>query len=314
MISTARPKMLVIDDMSVNIKVLRELLGQDYTMLFATDGPTGLAVAASETPDLILLDVSMPGMHGHEVCRRLKADLRTERIPVVFITASGDEANEVTGLSLGAADYIIKPFSPSIVMARIRNHIEFAQAKNRLAEAYALLDIKNKELDEKNRALEIMARQDQLTAVRNRRSLEESLECELAHARRYGGDFALLLIDLDHFKNVNDSHGHQAGDDVLVRIASLLAACVRETDVVGRWGGEEFLLVCPKTDAQVARSLAERLRTAVEKQHVGPAGRVTASFGVAAYRDGDDSKTLLRRADQALYAAKRGGRNRVESA
>jgi diguanylate cyclase (GGDEF)-like protein len=312
--SAAKPKVLVVDDMPMNIKVLSELLRPDYTVIFATDGQTGLQLAASQAPDLVVLDISMPGMRGYEVCRLLKADPVTQRIPVVFVTALDDVEDEVKGLSHGAVDYITKPFSPAIVEARIRNHIELSRAKNRLAHAYALLDLKNKELDEKNRALEIMARQDQLTKVNNRRSLEESLEAQLAHARRYGGSFALLLIDLDFFKAINDNHGHHMGDAVLVGIANLLAGFVRETDVVGRWGGEEFLMVCPETDDHVARQLAERLRAAIENRCFNQVGVVTASFGIASFRAGDDAKALLRRADKALYRAKKNGRNTVESA
>lgn len=308
-----KPSILVIDDIVANIKVLVSLLKDSYAVFFATDGPAGIALTASQTPDLVLLDISMPDMDGYEVCRLLKANQATAKIPVIFITALNDVEDETKGLSLGAIDYITKPFSPAIMLARIKNHIEHARDQCRLQEAHALLAEKIKELDEKNQALEILSLTDRLTGVYNRRMLEQTLQAELPRAKRYGKPFAVIMLDVDRFKPINDAFGHDVGDSVLVQVAGAIVNEARETDVAGRWGGEEFLLICPETGVAVAAAMAERLRRGLEG-HVFPHGEtVTASFGVAAYRAGDEVHSLVRRADQALYRAKQNGRNRVET-
>ncbi len=171
-----------------------------------------------------------------------------------------------------------------------------------------------RELDEKNQALEVMTRTDRLTGLANRRRLEEALTTEVLRARRYGKPFSVIMLDIDHFKNVNDRFGHQAGDNVLIAIAGLLTRTARETDVVGRFGGEEFLLVCPETELLVVAALAERLRSEFSSMDFPLVGRVTSSFGVAEFTQGDSVKSLVERADQALYRAKDGGRNCVEVA
>ncbi|MBU1228526.1 MAG: diguanylate cyclase [Proteobacteria bacterium] len=182
---------------------------------------------------------------------------------------------------------------------------ELAFANDKLEQAV-------RELDGKNQALEVMTRTDGLTGLANRRRLEESLLTEVLRARRYGKPFSIILLDLDKFKSINDIYGHQAGDNVLIAISGLLTRTARETDVVGRWGGEEFLLVCPETDLQVVSALAERLRMELLTADFIQVGRVTASFGVAQFSQGDSMETLVRQADEALYRAKGGGRNRVE--
>ncbi|MBU1041631.1 MAG: diguanylate cyclase [Proteobacteria bacterium] len=183
-----------------------------------------------------------------------------------------------------------------------------------LAATNDMLEQAVRELDEKNHALEVMTRTDRLTGLSNRRRLEEALRTEVLRARRYGKPFSVILLDIDHFKDVNDLHGHQAGDNVLIAIAGLLSRTARETDIVGRYGGEEFLLVCPETEIQVVAALAERLRLEFTSTDFPLVGRVTSSFGVAEYTQGDEVGSLLERADQALYRAKNKGRNCVEVA
>jgi diguanylate cyclase (GGDEF)-like protein len=188
------------------------------------------------------------------------------------------------------------------------------QRTEELAAANVKLESVVRELDEKNQALEVMTRTDRLTGLSNRRRLEEALQIEVLRARRYGKPFSVILLDIDHFKDVNDLFGHQAGDNVLVSIAGLLTRTARETDVVGRYGGEEFLLVCPETELRVVAALAERLRLEFASTDFPLVGQVTSSFGVAEFAPGDSVKSLVERADQALYRAKEGGRNCVEVA
>ena len=180
------------------------------------------------------------------------------------------------------------------------------QIQNSLAEAHAQLALKSREL-------ELLSVTDRLTGLGNRNKLDERLAEELARSRRHGTAFALIMLDIDHFKAVNDTHGHQAGDEVLAGTAALLRQHSRTSDVVGRWGGEEFLLLCPETDEGGAMFLAEQLRACIEAARFPEVGRITASFGVAAFRPADDGEALLRRADEALYRAKEKGRNRVET-
>jgi len=183
-----------------------------------------------------------------------------------------------------------------------------------LAAANSKLEAAVRELDEKNQALEVTTRTERLTGLGNRRRVEEALQTEVLRARRYGKPFSIILLDIDHFKAINDNFGHQAGDNVLIAIAGLLTRTARETDVVGRWGGEEFLLVCPETEIAVVAALAERLRTEFTTTDFPLVGQVTSSFGVAAFVQGDSWKTLVERADEALYRAKDNGRNCVEVA
>jgi diguanylate cyclase (GGDEF)-like protein len=175
------------------------------------------------------------------------------------------------------------------------------------------LAAKNKELDEKNHALEILSMTDRLTGLSNRRKIEQSLQAELLRAKRYGKPYAVILLDVDRFKRVNDTFGHPAGDAVLVRLAGILSSLIRETDTAGRYGGEEFIVVCPETGLSVAVALAERLRQAIADTVFPPVGDMSASFGVTAYRPEDEVHSLVKRADLALYKAKQGGRNRVET-
>ncbi len=183
---------------------------------------------------------------------------------------------------------------------------ELTEARDRLEALVA-------ELDDKNQALEILSVTDRLTGLANRRKLESSLQAELLRSRRYGKGFSIMLLDIDLFKSVNDTHGHQAGDAVLVRLAELLRSNSRETDIVGRWGGEEFLIICPETSLMLVAALAERYRMEMERCDFGHVGRITASFGVTCVQEGDTVPRILRRADQALYRAKETGRNRVEA-
>lgn len=173
------------------------------------------------------------------------------------------------------------------------------------------LSLKNVELDEKNRALAILSMTDRLTGLCNRRKIDEALRMELRRVNRYGGMFALILADLDHFKRVNDTFGHAEGDNVLLRVADILTGLARETDIVGRWGGEEFLIVCPETDQEAARVLAERLRLEIADTIFPVVGSLTASFGLTVSRPEDNQKAIVQRADEALYRAKNQGRNTI---
>ncbi len=300
MSETQKQKILIVDDHPTNVLVLRKILEKEWDVQSAPDGLTALQVANEKpVPDIILLDVKMPDIDGYEVCRRLKKSPDTCDIPLIFVTSLREMKEEAYGLGLGAVDYIIKPVNGSIVKARVRNHIALQQAR--------------KELTLKNKALEQLAIRDNLTGLYNRRKLDESFAQEVARSDRYNRPLSVIMLDIDYFKAVNDTHGHHVGDAVLVQTAEILLATLRTSDIPGRWGGEEFLIICPETPLDITVKLAERLRLNYESHDFHEAGRLTASFGVSTHHKGTHAKDIFLSADAALYRAKNGGRNRVES-
>lgn len=290
---------LIVDGLRTNALALKKMLEAEWSVEIALDGPSALEAAAKDpAPGLILLDVRMPGMDGHETCRRLKQNEGTKPIPVIFITALGGSSDEELGLELGAVDYITKPVHGPTMRARIRNHLALQKALG--------------ELELKNRELERLATRDKLTGLYNRRKLDDALAREVIRAERYGRPLSVILFDLDHFKKVNDTHGHPTGDAVLAETATRLAKVLRTSDIAGRWGGEEFMIICPETGAETARVLTERLRAGYAEHAFAGVGRLTASFGVTSHRQGLNPKDILAHVDDALYRAKHNGRNRVE--
>lgn len=294
----ARPRLLLVDDVKANLLLLAKALGQDYECRLATDGASALEQAISDPPDLILLDVMMPGLDGYEVCRQLKADPRTINIPVIFLTHLNEEADEKAGLEAGAIDYITKPFRFPIIKARVRNHLE---------------------LKRRGDLLEQLAGMDGLTGIPNRRRFDETLTLEWNRTRRHGAPLALILLDIDFFKSYNDHYGHPQGDDCLRKVAAVLAATLqRASDTLARYGGEEFAAILPDTSLDSAVDMAELMRCrvmdlAIPHGYSRVAACVTVSLGVAACipAERNSAAELVEAADGALYQAKHAGRNRV---
>ncbi len=297
-----KPLVLIVDDTPTNIQILAEILATDYRVRVAVGGKAALEVVERQgVPDLILLDVMMPGMDGYEVCRFLKENPKTSKVPVIFVTAMNEAADEERGLRVGAVDYITKPFHLPIVKARLQNHIKLK----------LMTDM-----------LETMAWLDGLTGIPNRRRFDQALEIEWKRAIRSGTALSVIMADVDYFKNYNDQYGHGAGDVCLKRVASALAAAVtRPADLVARYGGEEFILLAPETSVEGARALAEQLRSGIENlaiphelSEVAPC--VTVSVGYASMVPDrlDSAAALLQAADRMLYHAKRAGRNRLYGA
>ncbi len=292
--------LLVEDSATIRALVRKMLVAGGHTVVEAAGGAAGLAACRAQQPDVVLLDVEMPGMSGWDVLAAMKADPDLSDIPVVFLTGRSDTADMVDGLRLGAHDYVGKPCKPSELLARV----QAAARVKRLQD----------ELRQRNQELDVIGRTDLLTGLRNRRHVEEYLANLTSLARRSAEPIAVLIVDIDHFKSVNDGHGHVAGDAVLREVAERMVRSVRLEDMVGRWGGEEFLVVLPMTASQGAAELAERLRQVVAGEPCrlpdGGAMRVTISIGCAASAI-DDPATLVRSADAAMYEAKKSGRNRV---
>ena len=289
---------LVVDDVPTNIQVLAEALMQDYHVKVATNGADVLSIVRHSAPDLILLYVMMPGMDGFEVCRQLKADPRTQNIPIIFVTASDGNEDEELGLNLGAVDYIAKPFHLPVVRARVRNHLKLKQKAD---------------------LLEQLAHIDSLTGIANRRRFDEAIDIELRRCRRVGQALSLLMIDIDYFKHYNDHYGHGLGDLCLAQVASSLSHNVaRPADIVTRYGGEEFAVILPETERDGAVQIAQRLNERVVALNIAhapdaPLATVSVSIGVATCAASSETTVmeLVAQADTQLYAAKRAGRNRT---
>jgi diguanylate cyclase (GGDEF)-like protein len=293
-----RPKILIADDQPTNIRVLYELFRDQCDVFMATNGAQTIQICRAELPDLILLDVVMEDIDGHEVCRRLKADSLTNAIPIMFVTSQNHEADEVIALGLGAVDFITKPINPVIVRARVRTHLTL-KLQGDLLRASALLD--------------------GLTGVANRRKFDEDVQTDWRQCLRETAPLSLVLIDIDYFKLYNDRYGHQAGDNCLKLVAKALAETLRRPyDKLARYGGEEFACLLPKTELAGASAIAERMQTRVSGLRVEHLGSdvdqvVTISLGVASMvpTPSITPELLLKAADQQLYEAKRTGRARV---
>ncbi len=292
---------LVVDDSAlVRAVVQRDLAPERYRVREAADGHQALEACAREVPDVILLDVEMPGLDGHETLRRLRADPALHDVPVLFLTGRTGAEDVAEGLRLGAHDYLRKPFETIELVARVR-----AAARTRRLQ---------QELRARNLELERLAGVDPLTGLFNRRFLEEHAARVASRNRRHGGTMGVVLLDIDDFKRVNDTHGHATGDAALVAVARRLAEGSRLEDVLARWGGEEFLVLAPDTSVDGVSELAERMRAAVAAGSLELAGvrlGLTVSAGWAVGEDGVELDALLGAADRGLYAAKADGRNCV---
>jgi two-component system, cell cycle response regulator len=293
------PKVLVVDDRYDNVKLLAyELMDHGYQVVTAFSGAQAIEAARSAKPDVILLDIMMPGMDGVEVCRHLKNDLNLRPIPVIMVSAREMDQDVIRGLDAGAHDYVTKPFNTQIVLARIRSAARAKESHDMIAEM--------------NQRLAELATTDGLTGIKNHRHFRDSLDTALSLAIRKSIPLSVIMLDIDHFKAINDAHGHAAGDDVLRTVAKILRENTRDHDEVARYGGEEFSILLPMTDASGGLALAERLREAIA-DYPWPLQPVTASLGVATVpgRPHPRGGSLLEQADRALYHSKEKGRNCV---
>jgi diguanylate cyclase (GGDEF)-like protein len=318
---------LIVDDSPDNVAICATILKKEgYEIISAGSGQEAVALALREQPDIVLLDVQMPGMDGFEVCRRLKDDESTADIPVLFISAHNRDADSIAkALSLGGGDYILKPFNSSELRARVAVLVRLKQSLDELVGKNEQLAAANHALSEANahmvkaqEALTLLALTDPLTGVYNRRYFDRRLLETYSLTQRQQVPLHVLALDLDHFKAINDTHGHQAGDKVLIHFAEVLKRCVRRHDVVARVGGEEFDVLMFNIPKEQALRAAERIREQMEKGALDLDGRtvnVTTSIGLASLDPGRepraDPATLMRAADAALYEAKHHGRNRV---
>ena len=288
---------LIVDDEEADLLFLTQVLKSTYNIYTAENGENALKLVNEYMPDLILLDIIMPEMDGYQTIIELKKNQKTKKIPVIFISSLDSDEEEEKGLSLNAADYIVKPFSAMLVKLRVRNQIQIV---NQL------------------RTIEYLSMTDQLTNIPNRRSFDERLGLEWRLAKREHKSISLLMMDLDKFKDVNDEYGHQQGDVVLQTIAKLIPMSFRRPgDFAARWGGEEFAVLLPNTPLENAVGIAEKIRASIEDAqipcHNGSIIKITVSIGVNTQIPSQSSAVddFILKADTALYAAKEAGRNKV---
>ena len=315
---------LIVDDTPANLRLLYGMLHeQGYKVRMAPSGRMALKSAQAFPPDMILLDIKMPNMNGYEVCTKLKADVRTREIPVIFISSLDQTEDKVKAFTFGGVDYITKPFRIEEVLARVKTHMAIYSLQQQLSAANIQLQESNDRLkaEIKKRAqieamLEELATTDSLTNLHNRRHFFELAVQELNRAKRYQLYFSLLMIDLDNFKTVNDKLGHLYGDRVLQVVAKCISQNSRDVDISGRYGGDEFVILLPETEPSFARVFAERLcqvtRTQLDEldELTFP---VTLSIGIANFSWEADITfdTLLDQADRALYESKQAGRDGI---
>jgi diguanylate cyclase (GGDEF)-like protein len=287
---------LVVDDdpdKRMLLTVALQMVG--YEVRTANDGEEGLAAVEASQPDLIITDVMMPKMDGYDLARRVRANPQTRFVPIIIQTAARSEAQDARrGSEVGALGYITDPTDIDLLLARARTLLDFKQYLDTIEEE---------------------AFTDHLTGLANRRRFERQLEREISRTLRYSHPFCLIYLDIDNFKRVNDTHGHEAGDETIRRLALTLQAGTRGIDLAARIGGEEFAVILPETKFEGGLDVAERLRQAIKGMEVPAVGQITASFGIAEFPlCAATGREIMSAADAALYEAKRNGRDRIERA
>lgn len=296
MIHNEKPTILIVDDETTNIVMLSDLLKDEYQIKVAKLGQKAIDIVNSEDIDLILLDIEMPKMSGYEVCKKLKDDQNTKNVPIIFITAKADEADEEKGLNLGAIDYITKPFSKAIVKLRINNHIQL-KYKTDLLEQYSL--------------------HDGLTNIKNRRFFDDAFDVMYREVRRDKTNLTLMMIDIDFFKQYNDHYGHGKGDEALIKVANAIhKSLLRPTDFVARYGGEEFVVLLKAINKEGVNTVCNNILKAIRDLNIvheksETSATLSISIGATWYDAKLDisKEKILKRADEALYEVKNSGRN-----
>jgi two-component system cell cycle response regulator len=306
----AKANILLVEDNKGQANIIRDYLVKNgYDVSIVVDGVSAFKTAKTGSFDIILLDRVLPDMDGSEVCRWLKLDQNTRDIPVIMLTVKSAMNDKITGLESGADDYLPKPFDEAELNARIYARLRAKVQQDELKK-------KNNQLESMLTRVESLAVLDPLTGLFNRRRFEALLAGEFKRAARYDHSLSCMLIDIDHFKVVNDTFGHQTGDVVLKAVAIAIQHTLREVDTPARWGGEEFIVLSPNTSRDSALKAAERILAAVSGRTFPGIGnhRITVSIGVAGipHPEIDNQEKLIHAADVAMYEAKRKGRNRIE--
>lgn len=293
----SRPRLLIVDDQPVNIRALHQVFSEDCDVFMATNGADALAFCAATPPDLVLLDVIMPGLSGLDVCRQLKADHLTADIPVIFVTGLDDPKEENACWDAGAVDFITKPINAQTTRHRVRAHLMLKRQAD---------------------VLRRLAWIDGLTGIANKRQFDQRIREELSRCQRGSFPLTIIAIDIDHFKAYNDAYGHLQGDDCLRKVARAIhASMLRSADLVARTGGEEFTCILPQLDSQGARTIVTRIEGSLHELGLahkhGIDGKVTLSMGVISSVPHLETspESIMEKADRALYEAKNRGRSQA---
>jgi len=287
---------LIVDDNMTNLDILIELLDATYDLIPAIDGEFALEVANDDKPDLILLDIMMPVMDGFEVCKKLKENENTKDIPIIFITSDANEDSIEKAYKIGGTDYVTKPFRPRELLSRVEKELK---------------------LQDMMKELKLLASTDPMTKLYNRRYFINISESLLDLAKRNKSETSIIMLDIDRFKNINDTYGHKVGDNVIINLASSLQKLIRKSDVICRWGGEEFIILLADTKVDNTLIIAEKIRIEIENSVISLDNnkelKFTASMGVSMIDTENDVNIddSINRADKALYEAKEDGRNKV---
>jgi len=288
-------KILIVDDEKVNLISLAHFLKQEYEIIVASSGEAAITEAEEQLPDMILLDIVMPDMTGFDVLLRLKSSIKTMGIPVIFITGLNNVEDEEKGLTLGAVDYITKPFNQNLVKARIKTHLRMSDYIH---------------------TIEKLCMLDTLTGLPNRRNFDTRIEAEWGRAFREKKPLGLIILDIDNFKHYNDTYGHPQGDNLLQAIGSILSKTLhRSSDIAVRWGGEEFCIILPDTDMTGTLNIAEQIRTTVMEMSISNTENiktsVTVSLGANSKipNDSEIVADFIEEIDKLLYQAKKNGKN-----
>ena len=294
----SKAKILLVDDIPDSLCAIEEILReQDCHIIKALSGQEALKKIVENDFALVLLDVQMPEMDGFETAELIHSAKKTEEVPIIFLTAINKDSRHIArGYKAGAVDYLFKPVNAAILQSKVRIFLQLYYRKHHL---------------------ERMSQIDSLTGLSNRRHIKEKLQSETKRYERNHRCFSIIMGDIDNFKEVNDSFGHECGDYMLISISALIQKNVRDHDVASRWGGEEFLIFLPETDLESGTAIAERIREEIDLHELkwrGISIHVTMSFGVSQYGDTTSLEDCIRIADQGLYKAKFEGKNKVRTA
>ncbi|MFA4918937.1 MAG: diguanylate cyclase [Thermodesulfovibrionales bacterium] len=304
----AESTILLVEDDKIQGKATKDYLeSTGFKVVWAEDGKSAIKAVKTQDIDLIVLDLVLPDINGNEVCRWLKLNQDTRGLPIIMLTAKSSTNDKVTSLTAGADDHLSKPFNESELGARIYACLRTKALQDELRD-------KNRQLEEVLSKVEVLAITDPLTHLYNRRHFENHIENEFASTARYKSPATCLMIDVDYFKRVNDEYGHRTGDIVLKEISDIIKSCLRKVDTVARWGGEEFVVLLPRTKKEDSYVAAERiLNTISEYTFTGVNRQITVSIGIAGIPDPsiDTAEKLVDASDVAMYEAKSSGRNRI---
>lgn len=307
--------LIIEDEPTINRIITRYFQREGYTVLSALDGQVGLSLFHSNAVDLVCLDIMIPKINGWDVAKTIR---ETAETPIVLMSALSEEEDILKGFSLHVDDYITKPFHPSVLIAKINSlfeRIDIERSHENVLGVYQVdgLDVEMSAYEEST-ALRALLAKDELTGIANRRFLDFHIANRIKETNDFHASFGILFIDIDYFKHVNDAYGHNFGDVVLRELAALIRTSIRSDDIVGRWGGEEFIAVIKVDQERHLRIIGEKIRLAVEQhlfQDEDVSLDVTISIGGTMYQPGESQKDLIQRADQGMYQSKQNGRNQT---